>query len=161
MRIFLRLLTAVFLSVLVSGCASLMTTDFDDPDIEVVGLRPLPSSGMEARFEVSLRVVNPNSIGLDLDGVHYELYVEGSKLLSGVSSSPTTIPAYGEATLVLQAAASMFGSINLIQKLINKPPENGIGYELRAKLSIRNWPTAIRVQREGRIGEKAAAQVKT
>lgn len=159
MKMLYRTLPAILLLALLSGCATLIPPDYDDPEVEVVGLRPLPSSGLEARFELSLRVVNPNPVGLDLQGIYYELYVEGSKLLSGANSNSAIIPAYGETTLAIEASASMLGSFTLIQKLLNEPPENGIGYVLKAKLSVANWPMAIRIQREGRIGQQKTPAV--
>ena len=78
-----RLLPALAL-VLLTACAGFNPggDPIEAPSIELVGFKPLKSEGMEARFGITLRVVNPNAIALDIEGVYYELEVEGSKLLS-------------------------------------------------------------------------------
>ena len=148
----------VLVLLLLGACASLPSSDFDEPTIDLVGLRPMATEGLEARFEMSLRVVNPNDFALELKGVYYELDVEGNRLLSGASSEHVTVPAFGEALLKLEAGTSMFGSFNLIRELMGRPPEDGIAYELNAKISIANRFNSIRVSRAGKLGENAVGE---
>ncbi|MDP5052233.1 MAG: hypothetical protein NWP69_00470, partial [Congregibacter sp.] len=61
-RLFLGIATVLL--TLLGGCASMNALDFDKPEVELLALQPMPSQGMEARFLVKLRVVNPNSLPL-------------------------------------------------------------------------------------------------
>ena len=153
MSVLVRCLIFALLPLFAAGCATLADPDFDDPQVEVVAIKPLSSSGFEARFLISLRVLNPNDVQLDIEGIYYELDVQGSRLLSGTSAEPVTVPAYGEAVVDVDAAASMLGSLSLVRELMSSPPDGGISYELNAKISISNWLRAVRVKREGRLGE--------
>lgn len=143
------LLGAVF--AVLAGCASIGTLDFDDPEIELLGLEPLPSQGMEARFLVKLRVVNPNSIALNIEGMSYDIFIRDSKVLSGVSNQALSVAAYSEGVAELEVAAGMFGSLALIRDLMTNPVEGGLPYRLNAKLARKGLGGSIRVSREGQI----------
>ena len=71
------------LMVLASGCATL--TDFDPPRVTMESLRALPTEGAVPRFEIKLRVTNPNTDALDIAGVSYSLELLGRELLHGVT----------------------------------------------------------------------------
>jgi LEA14-like dessication related protein len=148
-RFFQNALLATFV-VLLSGCATTLT-DFDDPEVDLVGLRPLPAQGMEARFLVQLRVVNPNAVPLKIDGMHYELFLREQRALSGVSAEPVRIPAYGEVRVEVEAAAGMLGSFALVRDLLGNPPAGGLPYTLRAKLDVDGALRALRLEREGTL----------
>lgn len=140
--------TMAALLTLLGACATPLM-DFDQPEVELVGLRPLPLQGMEARFLVQLRVLNPNAVPLNIDGMHYELFLREQRALSGVTAEAVRIPAYGEGKLELEAAAGMLGSLALVRNLLDNPPEGGLPYTLRAKLSMGGALRALRIQREG------------
>ncbi|MDA8961946.1 LEA type 2 family protein [Congregibacter sp.] len=144
-------LSFLFSTVLLSGCANMGVLDFDDPEIELLALEPLPSQGLEARFLVKLRVVNPNSIPLEINGMAYDVFIRDSKVLSGVSNEGLKVGAYSESVAELEVAAGMFGSLALIRDLMSKPTDDGLPYKLNAKLSRSGLGGAIRVSREGTI----------
>ena len=48
--------------------------------VDVVGVEPLPSKGMEGRFLVKLRVQNPNEAPVEFNGVSVTLDVRGGRL---------------------------------------------------------------------------------
>lgn len=139
----------LFWLAFLGACAALHTADFDPPTLELVGIKPLKSDGMEARFQLSVRVVNPNASALEVKGVYYELYIEGNKVLTGASSDAAIIPAFGDGRLELAASASMFGSFALLAQLLDSQPEDGVAYELKAKISVAGLPTALRINRQG------------
>jgi LEA14-like dessication related protein len=136
--------------LLLAGCAGLDTVDdFDEPEVELIGLEPLPSRDMEARFLVRLRIVNPNPIPLAISGMAYEIYLRESRVLSGVSNKGLKVDAFSESVAELEVAAGMLGSLALIRDLISSPPDQGIPYRLTAKLARTGASRSIRVNREG------------
>jgi LEA14-like dessication related protein len=142
--------------LLLGACATLQPggSDFDPPTVELAGIKPGRSQGLEARFDLSLRVVNPNARDLEIEGVYYELYIEGKKLLTGASAEAVTIPAYGEGQVDVSGVASLFSSFALLANLMETRPENGVDYELKAKISIAGLPTAVRISQEGSFGAR-------
>ena len=65
---------------LITACSGIGLPDFDEPEVELVGIEPLQANGMEARFLVKLRVINPNSIPLSIDGMSYDVSIRGYEL---------------------------------------------------------------------------------
>ena len=70
---------------LVAGCA-LLSPDFEAPSVSVISFNPLLSQSLEPRFEIGLRVVNPNSKALNLRSMSYKIYLNGYKIVEGVSN---------------------------------------------------------------------------
>jgi LEA14-like dessication related protein len=124
--------------------------DFDEPEVELLALEPVPAQGMEARFRVRLRIVNPNSVPLEIEGMAYDVYLRDSKVLSGVSNQTLSVGAYSEGVAELEVAAGMFGSMALLRDLMNNPSDS-IPYRLNAKLSRKGFGNTLRVSREGDI----------
>lgn len=145
----MQILLAALLALL-TACAT-PRVDFDTPEIDLVGLRPIASSGMEARFAVQLRVINPNTVPLKIDGMHYQVYLREQKVLSGVSAEPVRIAAYGEGLVELEASAGMLGSLALLRDLMSDPPDSGLPYRLEVKLSVGGALRALRIEREGML----------
>jgi LEA14-like dessication related protein len=125
--------------------------DFDEPEVELLALEPMTSQGMEARFKVKLRVVNPNSIPLEIEGMAYEVFIRDSKILSGVSNQALKVAPYSESVAELEVAAGMFGSLALLRDLMSNPVEGGLPYKLNAKLARNGLGGTVRVSREGQI----------
>ena len=145
-------LALLWLAMLLTACAGLgSVSDFDEPDVELLGLEPMPSQGMEARFLVRLRIVNPNSTPLAIDGMAYEVFLRDSKVLSGVSNEGLDVGAFSEAVAELEVAAGMLGSLSLLSDLMANPVEGGMPYRLNTKLSRPGLGGTLRITREGTL----------
>jgi len=95
----LRTGIAFALSVALAACTTL---GLREPiQVDVVGIEPMPSQGMEGRFLVKLRVQNPNDQPVTYDGVHVALELRGNRLASGVSDEQGTVPRFGETVLAV------------------------------------------------------------
>lgn len=156
-----RLVRLILAASLLFGAAACTNTlgDFDQPTVELAGLRPLPSQGLEARFAVRMRVLNPNTRALAIEGMAYDVYLREQKVLSGVSSRSVTVPAYGEETIELEASAGVLGSLALLRDLLAEPPDRGLPYRLQSKISLGGQLRAVRIRSEGTLdfGARPAA----
>lgn len=148
---FLQITVIAVLIGLVQACANLPIGQFDEPEVELLALEPIASQGLEARFLMRLRIVNPNDIALDVEGMAYEVFIRDSKILTGVSNEPLRVEAYGESVAELEVAAGMLNSLALLRDLMSNPPDGGLPYRLNAKISRKGLIGALRVTREGAI----------
>ena len=144
----LRWITLACLLVL-GGCANLM--DFEEPKVELVGIEALPSDGMEPRFQVSLRIVNPNSTAMTIDGVYYELSLRGKEFMNGATSESTSVPGYGENTLSLQASIGLMKMLSLMGDFIRNPDNPKLDYQFKAKIDVRELLIPLHITKEGDI----------
>jgi LEA14-like dessication related protein len=128
----------IFLACLITGCATL--SGRDSPDVRVVGLEPLPSEGLELRFELKMRVINPNDTSIAFDGLAVKLDLDGRGLASGVSDAKGEIARFGEQVLTVPVSISAFSAVRQLlsragedqndQNSLKKP----ISYSLSGKL---------------------------
>ncbi len=115
------LLPLLFLSLLFSACASLMPQD-DRVRVTIVDIRPLESTLMEQRFLVKLRLQNRSREALSIDGMSFDLELNGKDFASGVSNQAITVEGFGEALLEVKVSSTLFGVLRQIQTLQNQQP---------------------------------------
>jgi len=140
----------IFVVLLLGACASL--TPFESVKVDLVGLQPLPSENNEARFRVTLKLLNPNNRALNLDGVSVNLGLNGYDVLSGVTNQPLNLPALGEARLPVDISLSLFASLGLLQSLLSKPASESLQYQMDGKLHTSEmWLPNLSFARKGEI----------
>jgi LEA14-like dessication related protein len=121
-----RWLIVVCVVLSFSGCASL-STDFEEPSLQINSIRLINFDGITPQFEIDLHIVNPNRDALELKGLSYTLHLSGSKI---------------------DANVSLLDGLQLLSKLMNEDQEN-INYEFKAKLDLGRFYPTIPITREG------------
>lgn len=115
-----------------TGCSSL---GLDDPlNIDVAGIEPLPGQGMEMRFNLTLRVKNPNDSAIDYDGIALEMDINDQPLASGVSDQKGQVPRFGESLIKVPLSISAYSMLRQAVGASTLKPGQEINYELRGKL---------------------------
>jgi LEA14-like dessication related protein len=142
-------LIAIIVSILLSACATLHP-NFEAPQVSVNSFKVLPDGGLNPTFEIGLRVVNPNSISLNLKGLSYTASIEGNQIVSGVANQLPAVPAYGEEDIKLHAQADLFGGLRLIADLMKKR-NTPISYTLKVKMDVSTFALPIYITREGNL----------
>jgi LEA14-like dessication related protein len=143
------LLICAGLSGLLQACSS-MQPDYEEPVVSVTSFRPLAEEGSGLSFEIGLRIVNPNSEPLELQGIAYTIALDGRKLITGVSNDLPTIEGYSEETLTLQASASMYQAIRFFGDMM-QGSKDSVQYKLSTKLDVGTFRPAIRIEESGEI----------
>ncbi len=120
-------------SWLPAGCSTLPNRD--PLSIDVAGIEPLPSEGLELRLAVRVRIQNPNDTAIDYSGAALNLDFNGRKLASGVSDAMGTVPRYGEAVLEVPVTIS---ALNMARQVLgftnNRGEQRNVSYTVRGKL---------------------------
>jgi LEA14-like dessication related protein len=152
----IHLFVIALIALFTSGCAT-MNPEFDTPVVNVNTIKPLATEGLSPKFEIGLRVVNPNRSELKLHGVACTLEIEGYDLLTGVSNTLPAIDGYSEAEVTVTATASLMKSIQLFADLVNKK-QNIISYKLNAKLDLGGLYPNVHVQEKGEFNLSSFSQ---
>ncbi|WP_293266102.1 LEA type 2 family protein [Neptunomonas sp.] len=139
-----------FMLMILQGCATLKPLDFEDPSVTVNSVKVIPSDGIAPKFEISLHIVNPNSIALPLRGMAYTVNIEGRQILNGVSNKMPQIAAYGDGNITVSATANLLNSVRLLASLIQKN-QGQVAYEMNAKLDLGTFTPDIHVKEVGEI----------
>lgn len=136
------------LPVLLSACAGLPPRE--PLRVDVAGIDPLQGQGMELRFAVRLRVLNPNDYPIDFRGVFVELDVRGLPFAAGVTDAAGRVPAYGETVLTVPVGVSAFNVLRQALTLYGGSAQR-IDYRLRGRLDGPEF-TPIRFEHQGELG---------
>lgn len=128
----LRYLISFALFILLSGCSSLGSRD--PLNIDVAGIEPLPGQGMEVRFNLTLRVQNPNDSAIDYDGIALEMEINDQPLATGVSDQKGQVPRFGESLIKVPLSISAYSMLRQAMGASSLQPGQKVNYELRGKL---------------------------
>ena len=127
-----KLLLGLVASLALSGCAA-VPLNLETPDVSVVGIRGLEANFFEQRLEVRLRVKNPNSVELPVNGLDVDVELADEPFAHGVSAREFVVPANGEAEFDMIVTAN---AANAILKIVGDGGQRGeVGYKLKGKLS--------------------------
>jgi LEA14-like dessication related protein len=147
---YLRQVTFLLLSAAVLvGCASL-TPEFDSPKISLISLQNLPSDGSTPRFEIKLRVVNPNIQPLDIAGISYSVELLDKELITGVANDVPQIEGYGEGVVTLEAGLQLLELLRLMASLGTAGSEP-LAYRFSAKIDFNGLMPTQRIEESGEI----------
>ncbi len=116
-----------------------------DIDIQSLGL-------FEQHFDVNLRVTNPNDFELAIEGLEFELQVNGHPFAKALSKNPAQIPAL---TSTLMRVDAVTQSIDLLQQFKLVPPETlkaGIPYRIKGRIKIDKVFTWLPFEQNGVYG---------
>lgn len=131
----------------VAGCAPLRP-DFETPSIGVTSFKPLPSQGLIPKFEVGLRVVNPNATKLNLRGMSYRIFLNDYEVVEGAVSELPEVPAYSEIEFNVVATVGLIEGIRFVNDLLQNT-SGQVAYRFQTKLDIGVATPAIRIEKTG------------
>ncbi|MFO7543656.1 MAG: LEA type 2 family protein [Thiobacillus sp.] len=106
----------------------------------------------EQRFDVGLRVRNPNDFDLQIEALEFEMDVNGHPFATGVSSTTTLIPAVSSTLMRVDATMQ---SKNLIRQIKTLPPEmllEGVPYVIKGRVKAGKWSGWLPFEHRGVYG---------
>jgi LEA14-like dessication related protein len=134
---------------LLAGCASL-TPELDPPKISLVSFKSLPGDSGAPRFEIKLRVINPNKQTLDIAGISYSVELLDKELITGVANDVAPIAGYGEGVVTLEAGLQLLELLRLMASLGSAGSEP-LAYRFSAKIDFNGFIPTQRVEESGEI----------
>jgi len=142
-------LAALTLTVILSACAT-MSPDYEEPAVTLSSFKAIPSEGMVPAFEIGLRIINPNSQALHLDGIVYTISLQGYELVKGVGKDFPVIESYSEGEVKLTASANLLAGIRFVGDMMQSKG-GPVEYEFKAKLDLGGLYPSIKVRETGEI----------
>lgn len=142
-------------SLLLSACAG-PGQKIETPRVNLVSLQVIEIQLLEQRFDLTLRIQNPNREALTIDGISFAVELNGKEFAHGVDNQRVTIPAFGEVLTEVEVVSTLFG---LVDQLRNLDPESGepVSYRIHGNISLSGHPLSIPFQQKGRIGGEGAS----
>ena len=106
----------------------------EPPGVALVGIGDLSPGPFEQRFRIDLRLSNPNPGDLELDGIDFQLEIDGNPITRALSGERVVVPRLGETRVSLSATTSL---VELLRQLGR--PRSGQGaprYEMRGRVLL-------------------------
>lgn len=138
-----------FVLTMLAGCASL-TSELDPPKVSLESFRSLPSEGNTPRFEIKLRVINPNKQTLDIAGISYSVELLDRELITGVTNDILPIEGYGEGVVTLEAGLQLLEILRLMASLGTSTSEPLV-YRFSAKIDFNGFIPTQRIEETGEL----------
>jgi len=135
------------------GCAGL-TNPIEQPTAELkrislVSIRLPAAATVRAEFDVT----NPNSVGIPIKAVDYEISIGGGEPFRGRAEVDTTIPAYGSAPLTIDLEISALAAMDTVKRLATGSRDYRIGGVIHFASPIGE--ISLTFEDEGTIDEDA------
>jgi LEA14-like dessication related protein len=127
-------LFAISLSFAVVGCATV--NDAVPLKVNLVNITPASSGVFEQRFIVDLRLSNPNDFAIPLDGLSFEMNVNGEYFATGLSNQRVTIPRLATAVVSVETTANSF---DLIRQILNAVQVGAVEYSIKGTAIVRRF----------------------
>lgn len=134
---------------MLSACATL-TSDVDPPKVTMESFRSIASESGTPRFEIKLRVTNPNKQPLDVAGIGYSVEIQGKELVSGVTNDVPLVEAYSEEVVTLEASLQLFQLLRLVTSLATVESD-ALAYRFSAKIDFKGFTPTQRIEETGTI----------
>ncbi|MCR9278078.1 MAG: LEA type 2 family protein [Pseudomonadaceae bacterium] len=140
------LIAAALAMLLIQGCATQPPVDVYLSDI-----RSLPSTPLEQRVALAIRLQNPSDNTISASGVSLALDINGGRFARGVSSEPFELPALGETTVTIDASISV---IDAVRRAMSAARNQAVRYELTGRV-FTNGLRSVRFRREGELSAQS------
>jgi hypothetical protein len=140
------------------GCASL-GVGAEPIEVNLSGLTPLPSNAFEHRLRVVLRLRNPNPREYRIDGVRFQLDVNGQRLATGQEAVEATLPRLGEVVIPVTTTTTLLDVVNQIVSFgrRSEAQQRHFDYRLRGRLFLAGSWGGIDFDRSGSTAEWGGA----
>lgn len=143
-----RLAVITLLATCLAACAGVRP---EPPQVQLAGLEITDVSLSHANFLATLRLYNPNNVGLDIKGVKFTLFLNNYRIANGQTAKTLTIPAEetGEAAVRL---ASSFLDLLLLSRNLQERDE--ITFRIVGEIRIGGYGllgATIPIEREGTL----------
>lgn len=117
-----------------AACVGL-PTGAEAPSVTIADFGVGSVSLFEQQFNLKLRIQNPNSAELKIDGIAFEVEINDEPFAKGVGNQPLAVPRFSSAFMPVEAVSSL-GS--LLRQFANAAGDGkpGIRYRIKGTLSV-------------------------
>jgi len=130
------------LTVLVSGCASLFWTG-EKPRVDIVNITPKEMRLLEQTFLMELRIQNPTDKDLEVNGLSFELEINGQPFARGVSNQSTKVERLSTKIVQVEAYTGLTSLLRQLSEARKGSYTSGFTYRLRG--SVHTGAPSLRI----------------
>lgn len=137
----------IMLVIFLAGCAHLPSS-VEPLQVSVADVSVLDIGLIEQRIGLKVRLQNPNRTDVSVDGMRYDLDLNGQPFAHGVARPQALVPAYGEVVIEVEAVSNL---ASILRQLAELQKTQKLDYRLRGEIDSGKWQGALPFDREGTI----------
>lgn len=122
-----------FLVLILAACSALTPKPLP-PQVSVAAVEVKSVGVFEQRFDIVLRVANPNGFALTVEALEFDLDVNGQPFARGRSPLPARLAAASETDVVIEAVTRSDDLIRQLGTLAPGQLKQGLPYRLRGRV---------------------------
>ena len=119
------LLAGLFLA----ACAT-VPSDTEPPKISIANIAPKDVTIFEQRFDVQLRIQNPNEKELGINGIRFDIDLNEHEFANGMSGENVTIPRFSSQVLNVEVITGISSFLRQFQEF-NKTGSSKLRYRIK------------------------------
>lgn len=124
------------MAFVLSGCSVARTLNLENPRYSIRDIRPrvdiaLPLSASSIAIDFNVEVDNPNDVGLRLDRLDFDLFINDSRVLDSESKYGVRIPANGRGDIQLRTRIGYRNLRGLWNEVVDIVRGERARYEIR------------------------------
>lgn len=144
-----RLATVMALALVMTGCA-VLRSQVEAPRVTLASVGIESLGLLEQRFELTLRVQNPNGFPINIRGLDYQVVLNGQPFAAGVSNTAARVPASGEAMVTVPVTANLLDTVQQVLKWRTAPPD-AVDYALDGSVRLSGFDLRMPFEYSGSV----------
>ena len=128
----LKIAASLIAAACIAGCAGL-PPGVQAPSVTIADFGVGNAGLFEQQFNLRLRIQNPNPDEFRVDGIAFELEVNGQPFAKGVGNQTVIVPRYASAFMTAEAVSTLGGLIRQFGRVIDR---GAFKYRIHGVLSI-------------------------
>ena len=115
--------------LLLAACAT-VPPDIEAPKVSIANIAPKDFSVFEQRFDVQMRIQNPNDADLGIKGMRFDIDLNNREFANGMSGERITVPRFGSEVVNVEVITGIGSFLRQFQGL-NKSGTSKVQYRLK------------------------------
>ena len=120
--------------VLTASCST-MPPDFEAPRVHIADMTAKEMAIFEQRFDVKLRVQNPNNTDLSINGLKFDIELNEREFANGMSGQRVIVPRFGSEVVDVEVFTTLGSFLRQIQTL-NSGASQKVRYRLKGSAFV-------------------------
>lgn len=117
------------------ACSSAPKHQLEPLSVTLADIQPAQMGLLEQEYALKIRVQNPNNIDIAIDGLSYQIDLNGKQFANGVSRQSTAVPAFGQVLLDATAVGNLGAIMSQVTQIQRRGMPEAFTYRLRGKLA--------------------------
>lgn len=102
--------------IILAACAT-PPPGFEPPKISIANIAPKDMALFEQRFDVQLRIQNPNETELGVNGIRFDIELNEKEFATGMTAEKVVVPRFGSQVLNVEVITGISSFLRQFQRM--------------------------------------------